>query len=344
MPLDIYTTDVLVETMESLTRKPSFLLDYFFQTTILFDTEQISFDYEEEDLQLAPFVSPLVAGKAEKAHGFSTKTFKPAYVKPKNEVDLSQPFKRRPGEPIGGRMTAGERRNLHIAELLDIQRNRIDRRMEWMAAMALKTGAITVTGEKYPETEVDFERTAAHTKTLTSGARWGEANVSPFDAVETWMNLIGSACGAAVTDIIMGPSAWSYFKADAKSEKAIDRTLGQNALLDLGFTAGAPNTPQWKGRLGGTVNLWVYNPTYKDSAGATQKMWDDTGVVLVAREAMAGRRLFGAIKDGSAGFRPFEYFPKMWPENDPSVEFVMTQSAPLIVPGRPDATVYVKTR
>jgi hypothetical protein len=35
-------------------------------------------------------------------------------------------------------------------------------------------------------------------------------------------------------------------------------------------------------------------------------------------------------------------FPKMWRENDPSAEFVMTQSAPLMVPLRPNSTFRIR--
>ena len=50
--------------------------------------------------RLAPFVSPLVAGKAERSRGYSTRSFTPAYVKPKHVVEPSKAMKRRAGERL----------------------------------------------------------------------------------------------------------------------------------------------------------------------------------------------------------------------------------------------------
>ena len=54
--------------------------------------------------------------------------------------------------------------------------------------------------------------------------------------------------------------------------------------------------------------------------------------------AVEGVRCFGAVLDKSAGYQAVDYFPKMWEEEDPSVEYLMTQGAPLMVPSDPNAT------
>ncbi|RWM89506.1 MAG: hypothetical protein EOR84_23935 [Mesorhizobium sp.] len=47
---------------------------------------------------------------------------------------------------------------------------------------------------------------------------------------------------------------------------------------------------------------------------------------------------FRCILDEEAGIRAWPMFQKSWVEQDPSVRFIMTHSAPLTVPSRPNAS------
>src|SRR5690606_20901096 len=53
-------------------------------------------------------------------------------------------------------------------------------------------------------------------------------------------------------------------------------------------------------------------------------------------------RAFGAIMDKKAGWRATPVFPKMLEQEDPSAVYRMTQSAPLMIPTRPNATLTAK--
>ncbi len=337
-----HDTATLIETLQSLHRVPRFLMDTFFPQVVTFSTKEIMFDVLSDNLALAPFVSPFVAGKAKKQRGYSTKMFTPAYVKPKTQVDPYVPIARQPGEPPLGSLSPAQRRDLAVNQILIDQREQIDRRIEWMVAELLKTGKIIVTGEDYPETQVDFGRDAALTKILANGSKWGDNGISPYSNLDAWFDLVGEKSGAAVNVAVMGKDAWRLFIADPLTEKALDRQKGQTATLDLGIKPGAPGAPVYKGTIG-DVEYFTYNEVYSDAAGQPQKMIDSTGVILGATGALAGKRAFGAIMDGSV-LQEAEYAPTHWVENDPPVEQVMTQSAPLPVPGRPNATMYVKVK
>ncbi len=63
MSIDIFSTHVLNRTVEQLNRPASFLLDTFFGQVQMEDAEEIHFDVDKSKPRLAPFVSPLVAGK-----------------------------------------------------------------------------------------------------------------------------------------------------------------------------------------------------------------------------------------------------------------------------------------
>src|SRR5574344_1102382 len=100
--VDIFSTFVLNKTLENLNVSGSFLLDKLFPTIQTEEAEEIHFDIDKSKPRLAPFVSPLVAGKVVASDGFETKSFKPAYVKDKRRFDPNAPLKRTIGEKIGG--------------------------------------------------------------------------------------------------------------------------------------------------------------------------------------------------------------------------------------------------
>lgn len=53
-----------------------------------------------------------------------------------------------------------------------------------------------------------------------------------------------------------------------------------------------------------------------------------------------GYRCFGAIIDPYAQYQSLEIFPRGWMEQgDPAVEYMLWQSAPLMVPINPNATL-----
>jgi hypothetical protein len=54
--------------------------------------------------------------------------------------------------------------------------------------------------------------------------------------------------------------------------------------------------------------------------------------------AVGGVRAYGAILDFEQ-FNAVEVFWKTWRENDPSVEYLMCQSAPILVPTRINASM-----
>ena len=94
----------------------------------------------------------------------------------------------------------------------------------------------------------------------------------------------------------------------------------------------------YKGTLGADIECWVYSGYYKDSVGVKQT-FIPVNTVIAGSGAVEGVRAHGAILDGHAGYKAMEFYPKNWMQDDPAVEYVMSQSAPLMIPKRPDAIV-----
>lgn len=95
MAIELYDTMTLLGVLDRQQTDPLFFLR-FFPDEITFTTEKIMFDEITEDRYiLAPFVAPHVEGRVMERGGFDTRSFKPAYVKPKHDIDVMQQFKRR---------------------------------------------------------------------------------------------------------------------------------------------------------------------------------------------------------------------------------------------------------
>lgn len=343
MAIDVFSTHALNRVLSYLDQPASHLLDAYFPMVQESDTEEIHFDITEGKPRITPFVSPLVEGKVVEDHGYSTKTFKPAYAKDKRRFRPNQPLKRIAGEAIGGNLTPMRRRELQIQMSMEDQLEMLTRREEVMASEALRTGQITVSGDGYPTVVVNFGRDAVLTVTLTSTARWGEAGVIPLDDIEDWAALIQDKSGAVSTVVTMDPKAWQLFKASLGA-KELDYRRGTDNTINIDPVAFGQG--QAKARYKGSMSefdFWVYQDSYVDDAGVTQKMMPDH-TVIIGGPQIEGTRAYGVIQDEKVNFEATRYFIKSWLEEDPAIRWMLLQSAPLVVPYRINATFCATVR
>jgi len=338
--LNIFTTAFLNGVVDSLLRPPSFLLDLFFPLVVNSEQEEIKFDVEDGKRRIAPFVHPLKEGKLVEDLGYQTKTFTPAYIKDKRVFDPSKALKRRAGERIGGETSNMDRARANVAVALEDQLEMLTRRLEVMAAEVLRTGKSTITGEGYPSVVVDFGRAVGHTVTLGAGSKWGDAGVKPLNNLEDWALTVAQASGATVTDVVFTVGAWRKFRENTEAQNAIDTQLGQ--LANFQIPIASIEGLEFKGTIGGK-RLWVYTGWYVDpQTGSEVAIIQDGWVILVAANGLLGTRHYGAIRDEEAGFQAREFFSKSWITPDPAIRYLLTQSAPLIVPYRPNASMAVQ--
>jgi len=338
MPVDIFSTQVLNKTVEYLDRPTSFLLDTFFGQVQTADTEEIFFDIDKSKPRLTPFVSPLVAGKVVADSGYETKSFKPAYAKDKRRFDPSAPLKRNIGEVIGGTLTPQQRRDAALNRSLTNQLENLTRREEVMASEALRLGQVTVSGDNYPTVVVNFQRDAALTVTLTGVNRWGQAGIKPLDNLEDWASLVQTKSGAAAKTVIMDPAAWRLFRSSDDVKALLTIYRGTNSAFQVDpIVRGQGNE---KARFIGTIgdfDIWIYNDVYTDDLGNTVPMLPTNTVIVGSPVNVEGTRCYGVIQDEKAAYRAQRYFSKSWLEEDPAVRWLLLQSAPLVVPYRPNA-------
>lgn len=339
--MDIYSTQVLAKVVERLHTPPSFLLDTFFPNVQTSDKEEIFFDVTDSKPRISPFVSPLLPGKVVDSGGYQTKSFKPAYIKDKRRFDANIPYKRMAGEIIGGSLSPAQRYERALATHLKDQLDNLTRREEVMAAEILRTGKVIVSGDGYPAQTVDFGRDAELTKALSGSATWDSSGVNPVDDLEDWAITLQDKSGVVAKTVVMDPQAWKIFRSNTTVQKYLDIRRGTNNSINIDPQIISENE---KARYAGSIGdfaIWVYNDTYVDDKGTTCKLLPEKTVLLGSREGLEGTRCYGAIHDEKANWTAQRYFTKSWIEEDPSVRWLLLQSAPLVVPYRPNASMCV---
>lgn len=339
----IFDTNVLVGLVPNLKLSQSWLLDRFFRNMVESDTEYVSIDVDVGKRRMAPFCSPLVEGKMVESRRYQTNIFKPAYIKDKRVPDLRKPVRRMMGERIGGEMSAGERdlANLQfeMADQVDILR----RRLEWMAASALKAGAVTIAGEGFPTTLIDFGRDTALTIALSGGAAWDAVTpiTNPTAYLDQWQNIVLKKSGGVCTDIVFTTTSWTNFLRDPILKQAgwFPGQGGPNIQTNLGaeIQRGAVSKGQW-----GQYNLWLYNDWYVDDVTNVETPMLPDGSLVMCGPDLMGTQAFGAILDPEFGYGRMAYAPKSWTQKDPAQRFLMMQSSPIVIPSRVNACLFAQ--
>ncbi|WP_439273551.1 major capsid protein [Pseudochrobactrum sp. HB0163] len=343
--MDLFSTAALLTVIESRDRPTAFIRDTFFPNGFQSDQEEIAFDKLKRRRNVAPFVSPLVPGKERAIRGRQTSTFTPAYVKPKNTVRPGEGFRRRPGESLYGNMSAEERYLQTITDILADQDDEVTRREEVMAAEALRTGKIVVSGEDYETQIVDYNRPANHTIALTGTDRWGENGVSVRKSIREWATRVATTSGGAATEVILGAEAAELLQGDPEIREILDNRRQMGGEMQFGpVAAGSEDmVAVYLGSVG-QFNFWQYTQLFQDDDGNDIEVWPSFGVGVIAPSQFQGFMAHGAIQDIGAQMKPLSRYPKMWNVDDPSATFLMTQSAPLPVPGDASASLFAMVR
>jgi len=337
--MDMYSTDVLNTVLADLKGDSQFLIDRYFGTVQTETSEEIHFDVLDGKRRIAPFVSPLVEGQIVAALGYKTFTFKPAYIKDKRVFDMNKPLKRSPGERIGGSLSPANRLRALIAIDMQDQITMLNRRLEVMAGEVLATGKCTITGDKYPTVVVDFGRAAGNT--IVAAPLWSDPNAKPLADLGAWSQASLQSQGIMLSDVLMTTDVWAAFKAN----QSVQDQLVNSRAITTPPSLASNQMIQEGGVYMGTIdvyNIWVYAGWYVDPADGVEKPIIPNGTVILTSPQLQGVRAYGAIRDEEAGLQALPYFVKSWIEPDPSVRFVMLQSAPLVVPYRPNCSVKAK--
>jgi hypothetical protein len=253
-----------------------------------------------------------------------------------------------PGEALGtGSMSLEQRRQAIVADIMRRHKEMHAMTREWMAARAVIDGKVTISGENYPTVTVDFRRDASLTVVLAGAAKWDQATSTHLADIKNARVASNTLCGAVIRDVIFGANAWALFSAKTDVKDLLDNQVRGSVSDFTKLTDGFEDSVEFLGTLQGTngaglIRMWLYSGKYRDESNTLQDILDTNTVVGVDWMSVQGHRCYGAIRDGKAGFKAVEMFPKMWEDQDPWAEYLMTQSAPLMVPKQPNASFSIK--
>lgn len=313
----------------------------FVKGVITFSTEEIAFDKIKKGRKLAPLVSPMIAGKPNKSKGGVMTSVKPAYVKPTDVVTSNRTIKRTPGEQLFGDLDPAQRLNAIRADMLVEQEESIDRREEWMVCEVLKTGGVTLKGESFEPIYVDYQRSAANNVTLSGTDKWSELDKEtsrkPLDDIEDW----AERCTGVADTVIMGKSAWREFRAFKCVRELLDVRRGSTSHGEQ----GPLNNKNFKvvGRYG-EFDIAVYTGAFENDQGVDELYIDDNGVMILSSDIEL-YMAYGGIQDvkaNASGIVEATRYPSNWFTDNPSVEWLQTQSAPIPVLLDADEACYAR--
>lgn len=348
MPINrqVYDTQTLVRVLSDLRRTESvesYWADALYPSSIQFETEWVEFDRLSDVRKIAPLVVPTAQGRPIYSNAERVDRVKPAYVKIKDTVTATRMFRRHAGLrelTEGAELTPQQRYDALVAEIMRQQMRALQWRIEWMAAKATQDGSVTLEGEAYPRTVVDFRRDPTHTITLAPGSQWGDPGVSILDNIEAWVKKMREAPFAGIPNrLTVGTDVWAVMRKDNEIRELLNINYRQgtgNFNLDIGPTVG--QEAEFVGTLNGHLQVWVYSGWYQDDAGNAVPLMSSKDIVLTS-PALDGVKCYGAIQDFAANLRAMDTFPSMWSQPDPSATFIMLQSAPLLVPVNPNASL-----
>jgi hypothetical protein len=331
MPEMVDTVE-LSSAVEQLRPPQGFLKQtYFGGTPILFDTLEVELQKRDRRRRVSPLVLPTVEGQVVQSRAFAAERYKPAYIKDKRHLQPRNFTTRAFGEAPTANLSAADRLQIAIDDEMLDQRNMWELRLELMCAQLMTTGTITLTGEKYPTTVIDFQRNALlRPSALIAGTQWGAAGVSIRGYLSTRSKVLSDVGGVSPKDVVMGLDAWEVFSADTTVRAVLDIRNAVQSPFDIGAQIGEGAT--YRGEIFG-YRIWTYYGTFIDPiTNAQQEIMPAKGCIIGSPDTVQGYVAFGAIED-VATMRAQPFFVKMYEEDDPSALMLLFQSAPMPLAG-----------
>lgn len=340
MSIDIFSTRTMLAALDQAVKPKTFLLTTFFPGLRQFDTKHVDIDIIKGKRRLAPFVSPRMQGKVVEKLGYSTNTYAPPYIKPKMATTAYEILNRAAGEIVyQDNASPAQRAATRVGEELAELEAMIVRREEWMAAQVLNTGQVSVVGDGVDDV-IDFQFPADHKVILTGTALWTDANSKPLDDFRQWRRKVIKDSGISPTLAIFGADVIDAFLNHDDVKNLLDTRRVDLGMIDPQIL---PEGVTYYGYIKDVgLDIYGYDEWYLDDNGDEQPMMP-VDKILLGSTRTRNSRLYGAIQDLDAGadFAVSRY-PKSWTEKDPSMRFVMLQSAPLVALLQPDAFMSIK--
>ena len=176
---------------------------------------------------------------------------------------------------------------------------------------------------------------------ITASPLWSAATPPILNNLQDWAQVVLEDTGVFPNDVIMTVDVWKVFRADAGVTSVLNIFRKYTELPSVMPMAQVTEGGVQMGNLEG-FNIWVYSGWYVDPSTGNEVPILPAGTVILCSPTLEGVQAYGAIRDEEIGLQPVPYYVKSWIQYDPSVRYVMLQSAPIMVPFRPNASFMAK--
>ena len=328
----------------------------FTDAPIFSDDKEIEFSKISTLRRIAPFVRPDADGVPIYNNRETVERIKPAYIKMEDAVKASEFTGRREvgaGElgaaGQGKALTPQERWLFRIAEITKQHEDAKMIRLEVMCFQALADGIVRV---EYDDTgtinNVNFGRDPAHDITLLPGQLWTDPGVNPLNDLTAWRRIMHRPTGPAAvnrfkgrfTMLVMGVDAAEAFRQNEQVREELDvdianfrgKTIVNAQVLEA-------TDIELIGVLNSGVEVYAYNEYFEDENGDIVNIMDPRDVVALNPRMVKGQIAYGTIESFAADLQSMSMFPNMYSSKDGRDIFLCHESAPMVFPINPNATL-----
>lgn len=350
----IYSPVVLLGNLRAASVLPMFWRNLVFSGAPVFsDDREIEFSKFVELRVVAPFVSPESDGISIYNNRETVQKVRTAYIKLIDAVrahEFTGRLEVGAGE-LGHQqpLTPTQRWQYRTAEIARQHQNAIEATLEIMCFQAVSSGIVTVRdAETNVATNVNFGRHPSHTITLAGGALWSAAGSKPLDDISNWKSLARrpkdltaqGQFGMAPTYWIMGSTAAQAFRTNPSVKAELDKNFERTSQtrINTGVLDGADI--ELIGILNDGSQVWLYNEyTQNRTTGAVEAILDPRDVIGVNPAGVNGVVAYGAIANFKANLASLAIFPNMFMNQSGSEVYLTHESAPMVIPVNPNATL-----
>jgi hypothetical protein len=316
----------------------TFFKTRFFNSSVTFPTEMVSFEFQEGKRRLAPYVNPRIGSESIERDGYGVMSYRAPLIAPERTITNDTLAQKLLGEALYNSGMTPDDRAVKIAaqDIIDLQ-DTIYRREEYMCARVKQDGALVIKGKGVNETiNYHFDNiieTSSSDKWTSTFDILGQLGVLAED-LQKW--------GVNPDMLILGSSAAKALMSNEKLLKLLDIRrveMGEirPAQLEGGVRyIGRVVTPEV------TLDLYSYAEWYPDEtdldADGNPKLKPliDPETVIMQSSEERNSMLYGLITlvDNSGNFVSYmeEYVPNSWFTQKPPQRFCSISSRPLPMP------------
>lgn len=256
----------------------STLFELFFPVVEVHGENIVEFDKKDYTNGIAPFVEPNLDGKPIEIKGFNTHILKLPTMKPSKVIKNSDLNKKPFGQKVDDAVSKNARARGLVNDSVNNNEDRIDTRLEAMRADVLFNASLTIQGEGYDAT-ITFPRKASHNIDLGAGNYWDEAGQDAKGDITTFLALLGQS-GRTGTHIIGDQISAAALVDIVKDETDFRRVEDGNLKFESFLNV---NGAVFYGKFR-TLEIWGYDGTYVNEAGATASAVPAKKMVVLSAE------------------------------------------------------------